>query len=76
MTGYTRRTSNNQLRHNTRKALHLDKEDGWIFGVCAGMANFLKVDHAVVRVGWVIAGLFATKIVVAVYLIAWLLLDD
>ena len=56
--------------------IRLDKDNGWIFGVCAGAANYWRVDPAIVRVGVLVTGLFFPKIVIAAYLIAWLLLDD
>jgi len=57
------------------RKLNLDQDNGWILGVCAGLANYLKTDYAVVRVATVVAALFAPKIVVATYLVAWLVLD-
>ena len=59
-----------------KRSLTLDKDTGWIFGVCAGAANYWHTDVAVVRVGVVIAALFIPKIVIATYLVAWLVLDD
>ena len=60
----------------TRRRIELDKDNGWLFGVCAGLANYLRLDPAIVRVGVLVTGLFLPKIVIASYLIAWLLLDD
>ena len=59
-----------------RSKWQLDKKEGWIAGVCAGLARFLNTDPAFVRVGVIIAALFLPKIVIAAYLIAWLLLDE
>ena len=59
-----------------RTSLHLDPKEGWLAGVCAGLAKSFGIDAAIVRVGVTIAGLFFTKIVIALYLIAWLLLDE
>ena len=59
-----------------RKRVGLDKENGWILGVCAGLASYLRLDSAIVRVGVTIAALFFPKIVIASYLVAWLVLDD
>ena len=56
--------------------LVLDKNNGWLFGVCAGLANYLHTDPAIVRVATVVTGLFLPKIVIATYLIAWLILDN
>lgn len=59
-----------------RNRFHLDRRNGWIAGVCAGAAATLQTDPAFLRVGFVVAGLFLPKITIAVYLIAWILLDD
>ena len=64
------------LLNRVRRKFRLDKDNGWIFGVCAGLANYLHTDPAFVRVGVVVSGLFFPKIVIAAYLVAWLLLDD
>jgi len=67
------------MTHSTmnriRSGLHLDKNNGWIGGVCAGIANYLDTDPAFVRVGAIVAALFLAKIAVAIYLVAWLVLD-
>ena len=59
-----------------RSGLHLDKKNGWIAGVCAGLANYFDTDPAIVRVAVIVTALFLPKIVIAVYLVAWLLLDE
>lgn len=59
-----------------RKRMHLDRDHAWLFGVCAGLANYWRTDPAIVRVGVVVSGLFVTKVTIAFYLVAWLLLDD
>lgn len=59
-----------------RRQLRLDGRNGWLGGVCAGMANYFGTDPAVIRVGVIVTGLFLPKLVIAGYLIAWLLLDD
>lgn len=63
----------NSTRIRTR--LRLDPRHGWIAGVCAGIANYLHTDPAIVRVAVVVTGLFLPKIVIAAYLVAWLVLD-
>lgn len=62
--------------NRVKRRIQLDRDNGWVFGVCAGLANYLRLDPAIVRVGVVITGLFLPKIVIASYLIAWLMLDD
>ena len=59
-----------------RSRFRLDKDNGWIFGVCAGLANYLHTDPVYVRVGALIAAVFFTKTVIAAYLVLWLLLDE
>ena len=67
---------NNFGMDRLRRNLMLDSRNGWIAGVCAGIANFFRTDPAIVRVVTVVAGLFLTKVVIALYLVAWLLLDE
>ena len=55
--------------------LHLDNDGGWIFGVCAGLAQYWRTDPAIVRVGTIVSALFFPKIVIAAYLVGWLILD-
>ena len=57
------------------RRIRLDREDNWIGGVCAGCANYFDIDPAFVRVGTVVSALFMPKLVIAAYLIAWLLLS-
>jgi phage shock protein C len=59
-----------------RETLKLDSRNGWLAGVCAGLANYFTTDPAIIRVGALVSGLFFPKVVIAAYLIAWLLLDD
>jgi phage shock protein PspC (stress-responsive transcriptional regulator) len=59
-----------------RKRFHLDPRNGWIAGVCAGAAATLRTDPAFVRVGFVLLGLFLPKVAIALYLVAWILLDE
>jgi phage shock protein PspC (stress-responsive transcriptional regulator) len=56
--------------------LRLDKQNSLIAGVCAGLARYLRVDPTWVRVGALVAAMFATKLVILCYLIGWLLLDE
>lgn len=58
-----------------RRRLGLDAQEGIIGGVCAGIARAISVDVSWVRVATVIAAIFLTKITVAAYLVAWLVLD-
>ena len=62
--------------HRVRSRIHLDKDKGWIFGVCAGLANYWRLDPALTRIGAIVAALFFPKVMIAAYLVTWLVLDD
>ena len=55
--------------------IQLDSRNGWIAGVCAGIARALKTDPAFVRTTVAVIALFLPKLTIAAYLIAWALLD-
>ena len=59
-----------------RANLYLYRKNGWVAGVCAGIANRMRMDPAIVRVAVIVTGLFLPKPVIAAYLIAWLVLDE
>lgn len=59
-----------------RASIKLDSRNGWLAGVCAGLANYFATDPAIIRVGMLVSGLFFPKLVIAAYLLAWLLLDE
>ena len=64
-----------------KKKLHLDnicldKDNAWIFGVCAGIGKAHNLAPQLVRVCAIISGLFFAKLTIALYLIAWLVFDD
>jgi phage shock protein C len=58
-----------------RSRFFLDPTNGWIAGVCAGIAQSLGTDPAFLRVAFVLAGLFMPKVAIGAYLVAWILLD-
>jgi len=59
-----------------RKKLGLDARDGLLGGVCAGVARYLSIEPSWVRVAALVAAIFFPKLVVASYLVAWLMLDQ
>jgi phage shock protein C len=59
-----------------RARYFLDRRNGWIAGVCAGVARSLDTDPAFLRVAFVLAGLFLPKLAIGAYLVAWILLDE
>ncbi len=62
------------MNHLPRR-LQLDRRRGWLAGVCAGLADYFDTDPAFIRVGVVLTALFLPKLVIAAYLVSWLLLD-
>jgi len=56
------------------KRMYLDKDNGKLAGVCAGVADFFGWRVKTVRILWVIATLIWPPILIAAYvLMAWLL---
>ena len=56
--------------------LHLDKNNAKLAGVCAGLAEYWQVNVSWIRAGAVVGVIFLTKITLAAYLVACLVLDD
>jgi phage shock protein PspC (stress-responsive transcriptional regulator) len=59
-----------------RSRLKLDRKNGWIAGVCAGLGRTLETDQVLIRTGFIIAALVLPKITIGCYLIAWMVLDE
>lgn len=57
-----------------RNRLARDVHNGWLGGVCAGLARTLDIDPKFLRAGVVLVAVLSPKIVVAAYLVAWILL--
>lgn len=53
----------------------LDRVDGKIFGVCAGLANYMKVDPMIVRAVFVIGTIIGFGSFILIYLAIALLAD-
>ncbi len=53
----------------------LDRYDGKVFGVCAGLANYMNVDPMVVRLVFVAGTIFGFGTFVLIYLAIALLAD-
>ncbi|UYV15320.1 PspC domain-containing protein [Porphyrobacter sp. ULC335] len=58
-----------------RAGFRLDKADGKVFGVCAGIGNYFGVDTMLVRVGFVLATLLGFGSPVLIYLAVALIAD-
>ena len=63
-----------QQLQRIRSKLTLDKNGGWIGGVCAGIARYFHIEPIYLRGGVVIVGVFFPKTVIVAYILLWLLL--
>jgi phage shock protein C len=63
-------------RSSSHRRLELDRTNGMIIGLCAGLGRYFNVDVTWVRIGGIIAAVFLTKAAIAAYVIGWLVLDD
>ncbi len=55
-----------------RRTFRLDKAEGKLWGVCAGIAEYTRLDPTLVRVSAVIATLLLPWLLIAYALTAWL----
>lgn len=53
----------------------LDRTDGKVFGVCAGLANYMNVDPMIVRLVFVGGTIFGFGSFILIYLVIALLAD-
>lgn len=53
-----------------------DKDGAWFFGVCSGLARTVNLDPALIRVIGIVAALFWPKVMIAGYLVAWLIMTE
>lgn len=58
-----------------RAGFRLDKGNGKVFGVCAGIGNYFDVDPMMVRIGFVAAALLGFGSPVLIYLAVALIAD-
>lgn len=64
-------------RYDTmRRGLYRDRENGWIFGVCAGLAERFDFNALVVRIVAVVALLVFTVPTVLAYIAATILIRE
>lgn len=62
--------------HDSLRGLYRDRENGWIFGVCAGVADYFNLRTGTVRILTVISLLLFFWPTVLVYLSATLLFRE
>ena len=58
-----------------RAGFRLDKTNGKVFGVCAGIGDYFGIDTMLVRIGFVLATLFSVGAPVLIYLAIALIAD-
>ena len=58
-----------------RAAFRLDKSNAKIFGVCAGIADYLGIDTMLVRIGFVAGALLGFGSFILIYLAIALIAD-
>ncbi|MEE4200177.1 PspC domain-containing protein [Erythrobacter sp.] len=58
-----------------QKGFRLDKRDGKLFGVCAGLANWSGVDALIWRLGFVVCTLLGIGFPILIYLAIALIAD-
>lgn len=59
----------------TRNRLYRDRENGMLFGVCAGLADYFGFDVKLTRILVAIGGLLFFPTIIVIYVILGLLLD-
>ncbi|MEM7765472.1 MAG: PspC domain-containing protein [Pseudomonadota bacterium] len=67
------------MRHDYRRylsGLYLDRENGWLFGVAAGLADRFAIDVSVVRILFALGFIFFTLLTAVAYGLAAALLSD
>ncbi|WP_427965829.1 PspC domain-containing protein [Altererythrobacter sp.] len=57
------------------KGFHLDKHNGKVFGVCAGLADYFGIDPMIVRIGFVAGTLIGFGSFILIYLAIALIAD-
>ena len=58
-----------------RAGFRLDKNNGKVFGVCAGIGDYFGIDTMLVRIGFVAATLFGMGSPILIYLAVALIAD-
>ncbi|MEE4301797.1 MAG: PspC domain-containing protein [Pseudomonadales bacterium] len=66
----------NRLERRIRRRLLRDPENGWLGGVCEGIARAFGLPATGVRVAMVILALLFTNLTLIGYAAAWLFMDS
>ena len=57
------------------KRLYRSKKERMVGGVCGGIAEYLKVDPAVIRLAWIVSTLIGGSGFLA-YIICWIIIPE
>jgi phage shock protein C len=69
-------TTTEQTTEPTTRTLRRSRDDRMVAGVCGGIAEYLKVDTALVRVGLVVATILGFGTGALAYLACWVLMPE
>ncbi len=58
-----------------QNALHLDKSNGKLFGVCSGLSNWSGIDATLIRIALVAAVLLGAGLPMLLYIVMALVVD-
>ncbi len=67
--------SNNINGGPPSRGFHLNKAEAKVFGVCAGIADYFRIDPLLVRIGFVVGTLVGFGSLILVYLLIALIAD-
>jgi phage shock protein PspC (stress-responsive transcriptional regulator) len=65
-----------QYTNNNRHVLHKSRTDKKLFGVCAGLAEYLNIDPTFVRIGWVFFVFVSAGLALILYIVLALVLPE
>ena len=63
-------------QEKTRKELFRDMKKGKIAGVCAGLAQYIGLDIALMRIAWIVLCICSVGFSVVAYVILWVVLPE
>lgn len=66
----------NRLERRIRRRLLRDPENGWLGGVCEGIARAFGLPGNVVRIAVVVMAVLFTNLTLIAYAAAWIFMDS
>lgn len=67
---------NETPNQNPVRRLRRSRSDRMLAGVCAGIADYLRVDPTLVRVGFAVLAIITWGVALVAYLIAWAVMPE